>query len=616
MAIKMANNKDLQVDETLEKCILSTPRKSFFLFAGAGSGKTHSLVLLLKKIRDGIGKDLLLQGKNVAVITFTNAATDEIINRLDYSPVFHISTIHSFVWDVIKYYQTDIKRLYCQYIQKDIQELYEKQEKAKSKTTKTYLSNTEKINHLEDKLEKAKTIEKFVYNPNGSNPEYNALKHAEVIKISAQMIMDSMMLQRIIAQRYPILLIDESQDTKKELIDAFFKIQKNFSEAFTLGLLGDQKQRIYPDGKENMANTIPPEWEQPVKKMNYRCAKRIIKLANTIGIDLDIHAEQTPRDDAGDGLIRLFVVQQQEGINKDEVEQMVMKIMSDHTADEKWFGKDADVKVLTLEHMMAARRLGFDQFFGPLSRVTKYQMTFLQGTVSELEFFTKEILPIADSIKEDGRVALEVLKAYSPLLSKQNTEKPYDLYLRCREEAGKVANMVIKNHTIREVVKSIWDSQLLTVPEVVRQASTLVAADITEEMEEDLQAWVMVMDLPINMVRGYDDYVNQRTRFDTHQGVKGLEFDRVMVIIDDSEARGFMFSYDKLFGVKELTETDIRHIEAREESSVDRTQRLFYVTCTRAKESLAIVMYASDSEKVKSQVMSKGWFSDQEIILL
>lgn len=45
----MENNIDFQVDETLEKCILSTPRKSFFLFAGAGSGKTYSLVLLLKK---------------------------------------------------------------------------------------------------------------------------------------------------------------------------------------------------------------------------------------------------------------------------------------------------------------------------------------------------------------------------------------------------------------------------------------------------------------------------------------------------------------------------------------------------------------------------------------
>ncbi|MFC2772876.1 MAG: UvrD-helicase domain-containing protein [Segatella oris] len=612
----MANNKDLQVDETLEKCILSTPRKSFFLFAGAGSGKTHSLVLLLKKIRDSIGKDLLVQGKNVAVITFTNAATDEIVNRLDYSLVFHISTIHSFVWDAIKYYQADIKHLYCQYIQEDIQKLYEKQEKAKSKTTKTYQSNAEKIEHLKENLGKAKTIEKFVYNPNGSNAEYNALNHAEVIKISAQMIMDNIMLQRIIAQRYPILLIDESQDTKKELVDAFFKIQENFSDIFTLGLLGDQKQRIYTDGKENMVNIIPSEWEQPVKRMNYRCAKRIVKLANTIGKDLDIYAEQNPKEDAADGLVRLFIVQQQNEIDKDDIEQTIMDIMCNQTHDAKWSGADADVKTLTIEHMMAARRLGFAQFFGPLSKVDKYQMAFLQGKVSELDFFTKEVLPIADSINGDGRNALEILKAYSPLLSKQNTEKPYELYLRCRDDSQKVANIVNGNHSIRDVVKVVCSSQLLPVPEVLRQASILSTTDVNDEWEEDLQAWVMVMDLPINMVRGYDDYVNQRTRFDTHQGVKGLEFDRVMVIIDDSEAKGFMFSYDKLFGVKELTETDKKHIEAGEESSVDRTQRLFYVTCTRAKESLAIVMYTSDSEKVKNQAISKGWFSEQEIVLL
>lgn len=612
----MANNKDLQVDETLEKCILSTPRKSFFLFAGAGSGKTHSLVLLLKKIRDSIGKDLLVQGKNVAVITFTNAATDEIVNRLDYSLVFHISTIHSFVWDAIKYYQADIKRLYCQYIQEDIQKLYEKQEKAKSKKTKTYQSNAEKIEHLKEKLGKAKAIEKFVYNPNGSNAEYNALNHAEVIKISAQMIMDNIMLQRIIAQRYPILLIDESQDTKKELVDAFFKIQENFSDIFTLGLLGDQKQRIYTDGKENMVNIIPSEWEQPVKRMNYRCAKRIVKLANTIGKDLDIYAEQNPKEDAADGLVRLFIVQQQNEIDKDDIEQTIMDIMCNQTHDAKWSGADADVKTLTLEHMMAARRLGFAQFFGPLSKVDKYQMAFLQGKVSELDFFTKEVLPIADSINGDGRNALEILKAYSPLLSKQNTEKPYELYLRCRDDSQKVANIVNGNHSIRDVVKVVCSSQLLPVPEVLRQASILSTTDVNDEWEEDLQAWVMVMDLPINMVRGYDDYVNQRTRFDTHQGVKGLEFDRVMVIIDDSEAKGFMFSYDKLFGVKELTEIDKKHIEAGEESSVDRTQRLFYVTCTRAKESLAIVMYTSDSEKVKNQAISKGWFSEQEIVLL
>lgn len=612
----MENNIDFQVDETLEKCILSTPRKSFFLFAGAGSGKTYSLVLLLKKIHNSIGKDLLLQGKNVAVITFTNAATDEIINRLDYSPIFHISTIHSFVWDVIKYYQADIKRLYCFYIEEDLKALEKKLEETEKKTTKTYLSNVEKFEYQKERLAKAQIIEKFVYNPNGSNPEYNALKHAEVIKISAQMILENKMLQRIIAQRYPILLIDESQDTKKELIDTFFEIQRNFADIFTLGLLGDQKQRIYADGKENIEDSIPIGWEKPVKRMNYRCAKRIIQLANNIGKDIDIHAEQRPREDANDGLIRLFVIQQREGLNKDEIEQNVMRIMSEQTQDAKWTTIGTEVKVLTLEHMMAARRLGFSRFFAPLYKVSKYQMTFLQGSVSEIEFFTKEVLPIAESIKEDGRVALEILKKYSPLLSGQNTEKPYELYLKCREEAIKVANLVNENGTIRVVVDEIIKSQLLTVPDVVRQAYMLSPSDIEDTVEEELRAWVEVMDLPINMVRSYDDYVNRRSQFDTHQGVKGLEFDRVMVIIDDSEIKGFLFSYDKLFGVKDLSNVDLKNKENGKETSIERTQRLFYVTCTRAKNSLAVVMYTNNPERVKTETIRKGWFEENEIIVM
>lgn len=612
----MGNNIDAQVDETLTKCILSTPRKSFFLFAGAGSGKTHSLVHLLKKIRDSIGKNLLLRGKNVAVITYTNAATDEIINRLDYSPIFHVSTIHSFVWDVIKYYQTDIKKLYCGYIVKDMEALSKKLDETKSKTTKTYLSNVEKLKYQKERLVKAQTIEKFVYNPNGSNPEYNALKHAEVIKISAQMIIENKMLQQIIAQQYPILLIDESQDTKKELVDAFFDIQKNFANIFTLGLLGDQKQRIYADGKENIESIIPAGWEKPVKSMNYRSAKRIIQLANTIGKDIDIHAEQRSREGADDGFVRLFVVQQRDGINKDEVEQIVMNTMSEYTQDEKWKGEDADVKILTLEHMMAARRLGFDSFFASFSKVSKYQMTFLQGSVSEIDFFTKEVLPIAKSIKEDGRIALEILKKYSPLLSRQNAEKPYELYLRCREEAKKIAEIVNGNSTIRTVVDEIIKSQLLIVPDVVRQAYSLKPSDIEDTIEEELRAWVEVMDLPIDMVHKYDNYVNHRSRFDTHQGVKGLEFDRVMVIIDDSESKGFLFSYDKLFGVKDLSDRDKQNLSEGKETSIERTKRLFYVTCTRAKNSLAVVMYTNNPERVKTEAVSKKWFTENEIVTM
>ena len=612
----MKNNIDAQIDEALEKCVLSTPRKSFFLFAGAGSGKTYSLVLLLKRIRDGIGRSLLLQGKNVAVITFTNAATNEIINRLDYSPIFHVSTIHSFVWDVIQYYQTDIKKIYCQHIQEDIEELESKVNKAKNKTTKTYLSNIEKFELKKEQLEKAKSIEKFVYNPNSSNTEYNALMHAEVIKIAAQMIIGHPMLQRIIAQQYPILLIDESQDTKKELVDAFFEIQKNFGDIFTLGLLGDQKQRIYADGKDNMESFLPDGWEKPVKRMNYRCAKRIIQLANTIGMGIDKHAEQTPREDADDGFVRLFVVQQHDDINKDEVEQTIMRIMSEHTHDDKWSGESADVKILTLEHMMAARRLGFNCFYSPFAKVSKYQMTLLQGSVSEIEFFTKGVLPIAESMKGDGQIALEILRKSSPLLKVEQTEDPYKLYLRCREGAIRVADIVNGNATIRGIVNEILKFQLLIVPDVVRQAYLLKPSDLDDSAEADLRAWVEVMDLTVDMVRRYDDYVNHRSRFDTHQGVKGLEFDRVMVIIDDSEMKGFLFSYDKLFGVKDLSDADLKNMQDGKETTIERTQRLFYVTCTRAKNSLAVVMYTNNPDGVKANAIKKEWFKENEIIVM
>lgn len=189
--------------------------------------------------------------------------------------------------------------------------------------------------------------------------------------------------------------------------------------------------------------------------------------------------------------------------------------------------------------------------------------------------------------------------------------------MKCREEAIKVANFVNKNSTIRVVVDEIIKSQLLTVPDVVRQACMLKPSDIEDDsVEEELRAWVEVMDLPIDMVRRYDDYVNHRSQFDTHQGVKGLEFERVIVIIDDSEAKGFLFSYDKLFGIKDLSEADLKNKDNSKETSIERTQRLFYVTCTRAKNSLAVVMYTNNPEGVKTEAIRKGWFEENEIVVM
>ena len=95
-----------------------------------------------------------------------------------------------------------------------------------------------------------------------------------------------------------------------------------------------------------------------------------------------------------------------------------------------------------------------------------------------------------------------------------------------------------------------------------------------------------------------------------------MEFPRVLVLIDDEETKGKIFSYDKLFKVAPLSNTDIKNKEAGKENTIDRTGRLFYVTCTRSKNSLAILMYTSNPKKAKQTAIQYGWFEENEIDML
>ena len=76
------------MDKEIRECFSKENPKCFFVFAGAGSGKTKSLIDVLSFLDKEYGDDLLLNGKQIAVITYTNAACDEISRRLQYKPIF------------------------------------------------------------------------------------------------------------------------------------------------------------------------------------------------------------------------------------------------------------------------------------------------------------------------------------------------------------------------------------------------------------------------------------------------------------------------------------------------------------------------------------------------
>lgn len=619
-------------DEVIQKCIKSDAPKSFFLYAGAGSGKTRSLVTAIRYAVKELGKRLSLAGQQIAVITYTNAACDEIKQRLEYDPLVDVRTIHSFAWSLIDGFNNDIRNWVGINLLADIAKLEEAQAKGRA-GTKTAMERQRSIDSKRRRYENLSAIRRFIYSPNGDNRTRDSLNHSEVIAITSNFLTSKTALQHLLVSRYPMLLIDESQDTNKYLMDALLYAQSEYGSMFSVGLFGDTMQRIYADGKVDLAGAIPANWEKPKKRMNHRCPQRVIKLINRIRFD-DDGQEQLGRSDKSQGHVRLFVLP--EGTtNKHVAEERVAARMVEVTGDGNWAAGDAHVKTLTLEHHMAATRFGFQKLFEALYAIDSFRTGLLDGSLAGLSFFTKEVLPVISAMRQGNRfVVATLVRQRSPLLSHERLklagEGQVDLICSAKEATESLFALFQSDRSpnLIEILINIAQSKLFEIPDVLipfipsNDGENLEEQVVQQEEEEpadsdlELVAWRNALESPFEQIEKYSLYVQGKSKFDTHQGVKGCEFPRVMVVINDNEARGFMFSYDKLFGLQEKTKADHENEAAGRETSIARTRRLLYVTCSRAEESLAIVYYASDPRIVKRDVVQRGWFEESEVELM
>lgn len=607
------NHIDDHVDEEIRECFSKEDPKCFFVFAGAGSGKTRSLINILTFLDKERGESIAMNGKQIAVITYTNAACDEISRRLQYKPIFSVSTIHSFLWELIKSYQTDIKEWVRQSVEAEIKELEEKQ--LKGRGGKAGEKRAEDIRRKKGRLAKIGTVKKFSYNPNGDNVGYDSLSHSEVIKMSTDFIMAEPTMQDILVTKYPILLIDESQDTKKELIDALLDVCEKHKNEFIVGMFGDTMQRIYNDGKENLAVCIPNDWAKPTKVMNHRSATRIVDLANAIRSTVDKQVQRA-RSDAEAGIVRLFI--SSPTVEKDSTEEKIAQIMAKDAGDDDWKDKAA-YKSLILEHHMAASRFGFSNLYTPLNDSGKFDTPLRDGSITELSILAKMVLPLVKAYQEknDFEVA-KIVRKYSPLLGKKAFAIKTENQTEMLQDAGNAVESLMKlwsNNKIPSclaVLRSVRDTGLFEVGDRVDD----LLAEQYEGENQKIIALRRALLASFSELENYSMYITDNTRFATHQGVKGLEFPRVMVIMDDAQARGFLFSYEKLFGAKAKTDTDLKNEREGKDTGITRTARLFYVACTRAQSSLAVVAYTEDVDSVKNTALSNNWFTEEEIVII
>lgn len=360
---------------------------------------------------------------------------------------------------------------------------------------------------------------------------------------------------------------------------------------------------------------IPDNWVKPVKIMNHRSAKRIVTLANSIRSSVDDQKQQA-RSDAEEGTVRLFITSKSN--NKEYVEKRVAEMMVQDTGDIGW-NDEEDYKSLILEHHMAASRFGFSELYMPLSNSKKFDTSLREGSIPELSILSKLVFPllVAYQSGNDFEVA-KIIRKNSPLLNKEVFITGLNNQVELLRKAEEAVELLMKLWndgkvpTCLEVLKSIRDTGLFKVGNRVDE----VLADYSQDENEKITALRTALSAPFYELERYALYVSDNTRFATHQGVKGLEFPRVMVILDDAQARGFLFSYEKLFGVKAQSDTDEKNAHDGKDTSITRTARLFYVACTRAKKSLAIVAYTENEEMVRDTALANGWFLENEIYIV
>lgn len=635
------NDRDAGVVEEICGYLTEDPPRSYFLFAGAGSGKTRTLVEVLRRMTGVVehekggrlARRLRMYGRSIRVVTYTKNAVAVINRRLGDNDLVGVSTIHAFCWELISGFNDDIRTALIAL--KEAQ-LEKETAEALAKPRGITPAKQRDLDEIKEDIEGFRGTDVFIYHPDRETYGPGALAHKHVLDAAAWLLKNRPTLQAILKDRHPVVLIDESQDTMKGMLDALMGLAEPRGSGLTLGLLGDHRQRIYTDGHSDLPSLVPPNWATPELLMNHRSQRRIVTLINRIWeAELEGRTqpangvEQHSRSEKIGGIVRLYVGNTSLS-PEDKVlgERWCADQMREASGSAAW--SQGEYQLLALEHKLVATRGSFLDAFGAMVLLDPNAAAPTGSGENKgpaaVQVLLNELAELEACVGADGSVdefkATEVFRRYGRLEDMpENTAvraSRVDEMLQAIEVfAAACANPI---STVEEVLEPVLRAKLFEVDHRLSAAYADKSPPPPapgrgeEESKQDRmrRGWCALFASPWNQLQKYRTYLAGNSVLATHQVVKGSEFLHVMVVMDDKLAGGNQISYDKIFGGTELSKADKDNVGKGKETTIDRTLRLLYVTCSRAQESLALVLWSSDPAAALARIKDSGWFADGE----
>ncbi|MEZ7514092.1 UvrD-helicase domain-containing protein [Flavobacterium frigidarium] len=580
---------------------------NFLLSGGAGSGKTYSLVQVIKQVIEDNPTS------KVACMTYTNAAVKEIEERVNHDNL-NVTTIHDFLWDNIKHFQKELK------------------------STLVKLINDADVTKI-----KNETVPFDYFNSLEENIQYKEylrlkegiISHDELLIVANNMFQSFPKLCDILKDRYQFIFIDEYQDTHKEVIEIFLNHLNQSKKKNIIGFFGDAMQSIYPDGIGNLDDYKGDEDEklrEVKKEQNRRNPKLVYELANKLRVNTDgliqTHSDDNNAPNISDGIVK------EGNIKFAYSSDGNLETFRDYLG---WdFSDSKQTKELNLTHNLIAGKAGFrglmeiydrDRIIELKNKITKkikednieiseeatfgevidlvnlpiksstqvgqfiIQNNHLYSTARNYPFtvFRKIYLDkdqLLDDKKQDkddenkkgskrDHLIKHLFKIQNNISLYKN--KKYNEFLRITDFRYNFKNIEQKRLLQKSIIELI-DVGDKTIEQIITEANEkgicLVDDNLMRFIAEKEYVYNRVKNVRFSEFQKLYDYLEGTTPFSTQHKTKGDEFSNVLVILDNGKWNDYNFEY--LF------------LNTGTPSVLKRTQKIFYVCCTRAKENLAV----------------------------
>lgn len=625
--------------EVQEIFSLIDAEESFLLSGGAGSGKTYSLVQV---IRQAIDEN---PSAKIACMTYTNAAVKEIEERVNYKNL-NVTTIHDFLWDNIKHFQKELKAALVNLCNDE------------AVTQFTIDEPSPLPDGYFDLCEDGIKYKEFVKLNEG------IISHDEVLKVASYLFQSYPKLSDIVKDKYSFIFIDEYQDTSRSVVDIFLAHFELSGKHNIIGFFGDAMQSIYDDTIGNL-NDYKDKVKEIKKEQNRRNPKKVIDLANRLRTDgiVQVSSADNNAPNMQDGVLKegnvLFLYSNNGDVSR------VKDFLSDQY---EWHFTDAkETKELNLTHNLIADKAGFrtlmdiydkDLIIGYRDRIKKHikdhaiNTDFSALTFGEVIEILKQgktgaalnaVLPTAgmntfiqnnqelfsvalnynyadfakiyinkdqlldDKKKDEGDASKKgskrdnlikhLFKIQTNIFLYQN--RLYNEFLRVTDYRYRILGIADKK-ALKENIESLVDVGNKTIEEIISDADAkgicIIDDKLNDFIEHRTYLYNRVKNVRFSEFQFLYNYLEGKTPFSTQHKTKGTEFDNVLVILDNGGWRNYNF--ENLF------------LATGTESVLNRTQKIFYVCCTRAKENLA-VFYHNPSAAVITK--AKEWFGADSV---